>query len=91
MKTVNREILLNWWLQKYHNITVQEIIQKYDKETLMSPEWFKLFPCTKEQEQEWINWSKNYIKKTTKIDKYFLEKQWPYIYLDCSPYVKNNE
>lgn len=87
MKQVKREILLNWWLQKYHNITVKEIIEKYDKNILMSANWFKMFPVTSEQELEWINWAKDYIRKETKMSKYMIERQWPYIYLDCSPYV----
>lgn len=93
MKTVDRDVLLDWWLTKYHNTSVKEIISKYDKETLMSADWFKMFPVTKEQEQEWIRWAKSYIKKETKMSKYMVERQWPYIYLDCSPYVseKNNE
>ena len=92
MKQVEREVLLNWWLQKYHNITVKEIIEKYDKETLESANWFKMFPVTPEQELEWINWAKGYIRKETGMkNKVLLERQWPYVYLDCSPYVVEDE
>ena len=45
MKNISREHLLNGWL-KYHNITVEELLQKHTKEELQSPEWFKLYPCT---------------------------------------------
>jgi hypothetical protein len=87
MKQVEREILLDWWLQKYHNTNCKEIIEKYPKETLENPDWFKMFPVTKDQEKEWIDWAKKYIKNVTKMGKYLLERQWPYVYLDCSPYV----
>lgn len=90
MKTVDREILLDWWLEKYHNTNCKKIIAKYPKEILGSPEWFKMFPVTKEQETEWISWGKSYVKKTLRINDVLLEKQWPFIYLDCSPYVINN-
>lgn len=87
MKTVDRTILLDWWLQKYHNTNCDELIKKYPKEILENTDWFKMFPVTEAQEKEWIKWAKSYVKKETKMSKFFLEKQWPYIYLDCSPYV----
>lgn len=90
MKTIDREILLDWWLQKYHNTNCKEIIEKYPKEELAQATWFKLFPVTQEQEDEWITWAKKYIKKTLRMSNEMLERQWPYVYLDCSPYVIKN-
>jgi hypothetical protein len=91
MKQVNRDDLLNWWLMKYHNTNVEEVVEKYPKEVLNSSEWFKLFPVTQEQHDEWVAWAKDHIKKVTKISKAMVERQWGYIYLDCSPYVKREE
>ena len=87
MKRVNREVLLDWWLKKYHNTTVKKVINKYPKEILESPDWFKLYPCTQEQCDEWEKWAKTHIKNTTKMSKKVIDKEWPFIYLECAPYV----
>jgi hypothetical protein len=89
-KKVSREELLNGWL-KYHNTTVEEVVAKHPKEVLDSPEWFKLYPCTQAQYKEWVIWGKNLIKQTTKCSKVYLERQWPWIDLDSSPYVIKDE
>lgn len=91
MKTIERKILLDWWLQKFHNTTVDEVIATHSKETLENADWFKLYPVTQEQEDEWVKWAKSYIKRTLRMGNAMLERQWPYVFLDCSPYVKNDE
>jgi hypothetical protein len=91
MKQVYREDLLDWWLMKYHNTNVKELIDKYPKEVLSSPEWFKMFPVTEEQKDEWVKWAKDHIRKTTKISKTMVDRQWHYIFLDCAPYVIEDE
>jgi len=45
---VSREDLLNGWL-RYHNTNVDEVLKKHTKDELLSPDWFKLYPCTQEQ------------------------------------------
>ena len=90
MKQVSREDLLNGWL-KYHSTTVEEVIKKHPKEILESAEWFKLYPCTQEESDEWEKWAKEYTRKITKVSKKYLEQAWWSIYLNCSPYVKPKE
>lgn len=90
MKQVSREDLLNGWL-KYHNTTVEEVVKKHPKEVLQSTEWFKLYPCTQEQADEWEKWAKDYVRKVTKCSKKYLEQAWWSIYLNNSPYVKPEE
>jgi len=87
MKKANREDLLNGWL-KYHNTTVVEVISKHPKEVLESSDWFKLYPCTQEQCDEWVVWAKKHIKEITKYPKRIIERGWGLVYLDCAPYVK---
>lgn len=91
MRTIDRTILLDWWLEKYHNTNVKQVIETHSKEVLEDPNWFKLYPVTKDQEEKWIKWAKSYIKRITRMNDAFLERQWPYVYLDCSPFVINNE
>jgi hypothetical protein len=86
MKQVSREDLLNGWL-KYHNTTVEEVIKTHPKEVLENPDWFKLYPCTQQQHDEWATWAKAYIKKVTHYSKSIIERGWGVVYLDCAPYV----
>jgi len=90
MKTVSREELLDWWLFKYHYTNSKEVAEKYPEEC-KSPDWFKMFPVTQEQHDEWVKWAKGYIKKKLKISNAFLERGWHLTYLDCSPYIKEKE
>lgn len=88
MKKVERNEILNLWL-KYHNTTVEEVIKNHPKEILESPEWFKLYPCTQEQCDEWEKEVKNLLRKEYKMSKRLIERGWWSIELDCSPYVEN--
>jgi len=90
-KLPDREEIMNLWLTKYHNTTVKEVIAKHPKEVLESPDWFKLYPCTKEQEDEWVKEAKSLLKKKYKMPKWLIEKGWWSVYLDCSPYVSKED
>jgi len=87
-----REDLLDWWLSKYHNTNVNELIKKHTEQELSTTDWFKLYPVTKEQEQEWVDWAKKKLMKEYKVSskEIFDKAYWCWIYLDCSPYVINN-
>ena len=89
-KLPDRDEILNLWLFKYHNTTVKEVVDKHPKEVLESPDWFKLYPCTKEQYEEWKNEVKDLLRKKYKMSKRFIERGWWSIELDCSPYIKDN-
>ena len=86
MKKPSREDILNGWL-KYYDTTIEEIKTLHDEEILKSPDWFKLYPVTQEQHDEWVIWAKEYIKKTTKLSKKFVDKNWGFVYIDCAPNV----
>jgi hypothetical protein len=87
MKQVNETDLFNLWLTPYHNTTVEEVIAKHPKEVLQNPSWFKLYPVTQEQHDEWVINAKALVKKVTKMSNKFLDRQWGFIYLQVSPYV----
>lgn len=90
-KLPSRDELLDLWLSKYHNTNVQEVIAKHPKELLDSPDWFKLYPCTQEQEDEWVKEAKVLLNKKYKISKNSIERSWWSVYLDCSPYVRKDK
>ena len=87
-KIPNREELLDLWLSKYHNTNIQELISKHPEEVLKSSDWFKLYPCTQEQEDEWIKEAKELLRKKYKMSKWMVDKGWWSVYLNCSPYVE---
>jgi len=86
MRKVDRKDLLNGWL-KYHNTNVDEVIAKHPKEVLEHSDWFKLYPVTQEQSDEWEKWAKEHIKKVTKLPKKSIDRGWGMVYLDCTPNV----
>ena len=86
-----RDDYLNWWLSKYHNTNVEEVINTHDKETLSSPNWFKLYPVTQEQHDEWEKWAKATYKKENRLNKAMLNRSWGFVYLDVAPYVPKNK
>ncbi|MFK5283056.1 hypothetical protein ACI3PL_26155, partial [Lacticaseibacillus paracasei] len=69
MKLPTENEIRDLWLQKYHNITTEEIINKYPKEILESSKWFEIFACTQEQRDEWEKEAKQLLKKKYKISK----------------------
>lgn len=87
MKTPTREEIMNLWLSKYHNTTVDEVIAKHPQEVLSNSDWFKLYPCTQEQHDEWEKECKTLLNKKYKISKTMIKYGWWSIALDCSPYV----
>ena len=89
MKTLKREDFLNWWLKKYHNISVSGVINKYPNE-IRTPDWFKLFPVTQDQHDEWYNWAIDTISKELKVSKSIAKQKFAFDYLDSAPYVNKN-
>ena len=87
MKRPGEDELRDLWLKKYHNITVAKLVELLPKEVLQNSNWFKLYPCTQQQHDEWVIECKEILKKKYKITKYILERGWGLLYLQCSPYV----
>lgn len=90
-KRTTREDILNYWLQKYHNTNVQELIEKHPKEVLENPDWFKLYPVTDAQHDEWYNWAISTLSKEYKFSKEMTRKQFVFMYLDTAPNIKKEE
>lgn len=82
---IDRHEILNGWL-KYHDLDVDKLIASQPKEVLEDSEWFKLYPVTQEEYEEWVAWAKKHILDNYRISKTMLERSWWHIILDCSPY-----
>jgi len=83
-KKITREDALNWWLKKYHNTTVEEVA-KAQPEECKTPEWFKLYPVTQEQHDEWYKWIVDALSKERRMSKTYIIKHFSFDYLDCAP------
>lgn len=80
--------LRDLWLLKYHNITTEELVKLLPKEVLNNSNWFKLYPCTQKQYDEWEIECKLLLNKKYKFTKRTIEHGWGMTALQCSPYVK---
>lgn len=87
---ISRKELLNWWLKKYHDTDVNEILEKYPEEC-KDPRWFKMFPVTKKQHDEWYDWAISMMSKKLKISKHLVKRKFAFDYLDCAPYYNVDE
>jgi hypothetical protein len=77
----------NWWLQKYHNTTIEEIIEK-EPELAKTAEWYKKYAVTSEQHDEWFEWALQTVMKHYRWSKKIAKKQFCFDYLNVSPSIK---
>lgn len=87
-KKVTANDLLNLWLTKYHNTTIEEVVLLHP-EVSKTPDWFKLYPCTNAQSNEWVDECKALLKKDG-YSTYVINHDWPYVFLDIAPYTNDD-
>lgn len=91
MRKVNPNILVNWWLEKYHNTNLDKILEENpdwkENPKEHTREFYEKYPVTKAQHDEWEKWAKEYTRKVTKANKHLLERGWGYVYLDTAPSI----
>jgi hypothetical protein len=83
---LREEDFYNWWLQKYHNTTIQEIIEK-EPELCKTLAWYKKYPVTQEQHDEWYTWAIDTIAKYYRISKKLARWRFAFDSLNVSPYI----
>ena len=87
-KEIFWEDIVNGWL-KYHDLTVEQLIAKHPKEVLSSPDWFKLYPVTQEQHDEWKEWAIQEVAKAKHLPVKYVRSKFAFTYLDTAPNVKD--
>jgi len=85
---LSAEEIMNWWLEKYHGITVQWLVDN-EPELIKTPEWYKKYPVTQQQHDEWYNWAIGHITKHYGWSKRYTKRQFMWQYLNLSPTVIN--
>ena len=81
------EILINLWMTKIYNTTIQEE-QNKNPELFTTSEWYKQYPVTEQQHDEWEIEAKEVFRKFTKLSKKLVDRYWGFTYLNSSPYIK---
>lgn len=91
-KIVNTKDLINWWLTKYHNTNLDEVLELYphwkEKPQDYNRDFYETFAVTQEQHDEWLKWAKDYTKRVTGIKGRLFDRSWGFLYLDTSPQIK---
>lgn len=85
-KELKADDFYNWWLQKYHNTTVQEIMEK-EPELCATPEWYKKYAVTQEQHDEWYEWAIQTIMKHYHWSRKMAIRQFCFPYLNVAPTI----
>lgn len=84
---------VNWWLEKYHNTNIDKVLKQHpewDDGKEHSREFYKTYPVTQKQHDEWREWLIKALKKETHMGRKVVERNmWP-IYLNTSPSVKDD-
>jgi len=88
-KELTEEMLIDWWLTKYHNTTLKEVFAQHPDWT--SKEFYPTFAVTEEQHNEWHDWMIKELMKYFCIGKKAARKDSWAIYLNTSPSVKTEK
>ena len=86
-KELSESDFYNWWLQKYHNTTIEEIIEK-EPELAKTSEWYKKYTVTEEQHDEWYQWAIQTVMKHYHWTKKEAIRRFCFAYLNVAPTVK---
>ena len=86
-KVLLLEDLINLWMSKYHNTTIQDEIRKHP-EVFKDSNWYISYPVTKEQHDSWEQEAKIIFKKHFKFSDNLTNRYWGLTYLNASPYYK---
>jgi hypothetical protein len=87
-KELTSEYIMNYWLTKGHNITVQWLIENEPK-LIKTPKWYKKYAVTQELHDEWYEWAINEICKCHHCSKKFAKRNFAFDYLNAAPNVKD--
>ena len=86
-KKLTTEFIMDYWLQKYHNINIQWLIEN-EPELIKSPEWYKKYAVTQAEHDEWYDLAIDYMSKYYKRSKKRIKRDFCFDYLNCSPTIK---
>jgi hypothetical protein len=84
--------LINGWLEKYHNTTIDKVLEENptwkDNPQEHTREFYDKYPVTQEQHDEWVEWAKETLRKTLRKSKKYIDRSWWSVYLNVAPTIK---
>lgn len=94
-KLVESEELINWWLKKFHNTNLKQVVKDHPEweknPTEHSRDFYRAYMVSQEQHDEWETWAKEYTRKVTGVSKELLQRSWWSVYLNTSPQIKTEK
>lgn len=92
-KDISETILVNTWLGKYYNTTLQEVEKNYKKENGEflpgeTARFYKDFAVTQEQHDEWDKQIRKELRKKLKLSKKMFDRSYSLLYLNIAPSIK---
>jgi hypothetical protein len=85
-KLLEQEFIMDWWLTKYHGITIDWLRENEPNLIKTSARYIK-YAVTQEQHDEWYNWAIDYMAKYYHMSKKYTKRNFCFDYLNCSPSV----
>jgi hypothetical protein len=91
-KELTEAMLINWWLEKYHNTNIDEVQKLHPDWTWDNPDYnsrqfYETYPCTHAQHDEWYAWAIDAFAKFQGLGKKYAERGFCLIYLNTAPMV----
>ena len=80
-KEISQEEIYNLWLEPYHGINVQWLIEN-ESELIKTPDWYKKYAVSQSQHDEWYQKAIDLIAKTNRCSKKYAKKSfcWDYLF-----------
>ena len=78
--------LINGWLERYHGIDIDELCKK-EPELVKTPDWWKKYPVTSKQHDEWYQWCIDKICEAHRCSRKHAKRNFAFDYLNIAPSV----
>ena len=75
----------NAWL-KYHNTTIEELIEK-EPELMKTVEWYNKYAVTQEQHDEWYEWAIKRLCSYYRCGRKYAQRSFTFNYLNLAPNI----
>ena len=89
-KELSEADFYNAWLQPYHGITVEWLMEN-EPELVKTIEWYKKYAVSQEQHDEWHEWAIKTIQKHYGWSAKLAKRNFCMAYLNLSPSIKKEE
>jgi hypothetical protein len=83
---LSEEYFINYWLKKWHNTSIEELL--VTDPDIHSGSWYKKYPVTQEQHDEWHEWALGVLMNKFKCGRKKAERGFSFTYLNVAPTIK---